>query len=69
MRVDVMIEINGSVIGYVYAFLIPICMHLKCVYFDCSSGFIKGESDHNLAIRLNECECENQYSSKWSLYF
>ena len=32
--------INGAVIGYAYVFFTPITIHLKCVWFDHSSGFI-----------------------------
>ena len=32
--------INGAVIGYIYVFFIPIWIHLKCVWYDRSSGYI-----------------------------
>lgn len=29
---------NGAVIGYTYVFIIPIWIHLKCIWFDRSCG-------------------------------
>ena len=34
--------LNGAIIGYLYVFFIPIAIHLKCVWYDHSSGFIDG---------------------------
>lgn len=33
IKIETVIEINGSVIGFLYVSLIPIVVHLKCVYF------------------------------------
>ena len=33
IKIAMIIEINGSVIGFLYVFLIPILVHIKCVYF------------------------------------
>jgi hypothetical protein len=38
--IAMLIEINGSIVGVIYVILIPIGIHLKCVYFDKSSGHV-----------------------------
>lgn len=35
--------INGTIIGYLYVFVVPIWMHFKCVWVDRSSGTIEGD--------------------------
>ena len=32
---------NGAVTGFFYVLLIPIAIHLKCVWLDHSSGFVE----------------------------
>ena len=34
--------LNGSLVSYLYAILIPVVLHLKCVWKDRSSGTIEG---------------------------
>ena len=33
IKITTLVELNGSVIGFLYIFLIPIAVHIKCVYF------------------------------------
>ena len=63
-----LLSINGAVLGYFYVILIPIWVHLKCIYFNRSSGFIENDEEWNSKIVLNECECHQNYSAKWKLY-
>lgn len=63
-----MIEINGSVLGFLIGFAAPVFIHLKCTFYDRSSGFVKGDDDRNVAVTMNVCQCDNYYSSKWTMY-
>ena len=65
--VDILV-INGTIICFTYVIVFPIWMHLKCVLYDRSSGFIEGDEEWNKGIQLNRCECDVTYSSKWGLY-
>jgi hypothetical protein len=47
---------------------IPILIHLKCLHFDRSCGYIKGDDERNLSIVSNECECDLVYRSKYTLW-
>ncbi len=40
VRLDVMISINGAVVGFFYVFMIPIWIHFRCVFWNRSSGYI-----------------------------
>ena len=42
VKVQTIFVINGSVLGFLYVILIPIWMHLKCIWYDRSSGTIEG---------------------------
>lgn len=44
VHVDTMIETNGAVLGYCNSLLLPILLHLKCIYYNRSSGTI--DDDH-----------------------
>lgn len=46
-NLQILILIKGSTTGYINAFVFPIVLHLKCVYFDRSSGEIRGEDESN----------------------
>ena len=41
--VDVLIAIKGAVFGFLVVYLIPVWVHLKCVFYDQTSGFVEGE--------------------------
>lgn len=43
IHLEVMITINGAVIGFTYVIVIPIWFHLKCVFFDRSSGYVEND--------------------------
>jgi hypothetical protein len=40
INLQALISFNGAVVGYSYVIVIPIWIHLKCVWYDRSSGFI-----------------------------
>ena len=58
----------GSILCYTFSMVIPILIHLKCVHYDCSSGYIAGDDDRNLSIVSNKCECDISYRSKTTLW-
>lgn len=68
VHLDVMIDLNGAIIGFTYVILIPISIHFECVFKNRTSGFIKDQDEWNREIETNECECDNNYRSKWTLY-
>lgn len=47
-----------------YVIIIPVAIHLKCLYYDRSAGYIKDDDEHNKQIVQNACECDLTYSSK-----
>ena len=55
VSLSVIMDFSGSIIGYLFAFVIPTWIHLKCVFYNKNSGFIKGETDRNMEIVLNDC--------------
>ena len=61
-------SLSGAVCGFALFFLMPICIHLKCVFLDRSSGRIRGDEEWNQSIRPNSCRCDNVYRSKATLY-
>ena len=67
-RLQFLINIEGAIVGYTYVVIIPIWIHLKCVWYDKSSGTVEGDEERNSQIKPNYCECENHYRSKFTLY-
>ena len=43
INLQALISFNGAVVGYSYVIVIPIWIHLKCVWYDRSSGYIEGD--------------------------
>lgn len=68
VEVETIISINGAIVGFTYVIVIPIWVHFKCVFYDFSSGWVEGDDERNLQIKLNSCECNNHYVSRWTLY-
>ena len=68
IQLQSLINFAGAVVGYFYIIAIPIAVHFKCVWFNKSSGFIENDEERNSEVKLNQCECDNSYKSKWSLY-
>jgi hypothetical protein len=33
VNIDVIIDINGAVLGFCFVYFLPSCLHIKCVYF------------------------------------
>lgn len=69
INLDTIFSLNGAVLGYLYIIVLPIVVHLKCIYFDKSSGFIEDDEEWNNNIVQNVCQCDNSYSKKWKLHF
>jgi len=40
LRISVILEVTGSLMSLFYVIIIPVAIHLKCVYFDKSSGYV-----------------------------
>jgi hypothetical protein len=40
INLEVMITLNGAVVGFTYIIAIPVWIHFKCVFYDRSSGYI-----------------------------
>lgn len=57
------LDISGALLAYMFSIFIPITIHLKCLHYDRSSGFISGLNDRNLEIVSNGCECDLVYKS------
>lgn len=68
INLKTMIEINGSVLGFLIGFAAPVFIHLKCTFYNKSSGFVKGDDARNAEIAMNVCQCDNYYSSKLTMY-
>jgi hypothetical protein len=65
---SLVLDFAGALLGYLFTMFIPILIHLKCLHFDHSSGYIKGDDERNLSIMGNECECDLVYRSKYTLW-
>ena len=65
---SMILDFAGALLGYIFTMFIPIFIHLKCLHFDHSSGYIKGDDERNLSIVSNECECDLVYRSKYTLW-
>ena len=69
LYLDIMLEVYGAVFVYVYNLVLPVLLHLYCLYRAKSSGHIRhAQDDSNHDIQLNDCHCTNTYYSKWTLY-
>lgn len=66
--VSLILDISGAVLGYIFAMLIPIMIHFKCLHFDRSCGEIEGDNEHNSCILHNACECQITYSSHFTMW-
>ena len=47
--------LNGAVIGYIFVFVLPIWVHLKCIWYDRSGGRIQDNEDWNSVVKPNGC--------------
>ena len=68
ISLQVMITLGGGVLSVLGNLIFPVWIHLKCVFYDRSSGQIEGDDQWNASIEPNECKCEVVYGSKWALY-
>ena len=53
LQLDVILEIYGSVLGFIYIILLPVCLHLYCVLYRGHSGWIRQADARNLTIMPN----------------
>jgi hypothetical protein len=63
-----LMTLAGAVVAVSTVILFPITLHLKCVFFDKSSGYVLGDEDRNQQIQPNKCMCDITYRSKWHLW-
>jgi hypothetical protein len=68
INLEVMITLNGAVVGFTYIIAIPVWIHFKCVFYDRSSGYIEDDPEWNSSIVPNACECDNVYKNRFRLY-
>lgn len=66
INTELIIKLNGSVIGFFYVFLIPIVIHIKCVYFsdhDESGALLQKIEHENGSVEFKEskCKCRTVY--------
>lgn len=54
--------------GFIYIIIIPVAIHLKCVYYDKASGEIVDDHEHNSKIKKHNCECDIVYKSKLTMW-
>ena len=47
--------LNGTICCFTYVIVFPIWIHLKCVLYDRTSGFIEGDEEGNKCIKMNQC--------------
>lgn len=40
VHLETLVIINGAIVGFTYVILIPIWLHLKCLLYDNSCGYI-----------------------------
>jgi hypothetical protein len=66
VSIDTLISINGSIVGNLIVIVIPICLHIKCVFFDKKCGNIEGELVENTEDK--SCTCLYTYSNKATKY-
>ena len=43
VKLQVLISVEGAVVGYTYVVIVPIWIHLKCVWYDKTSGTVEGD--------------------------
>ena len=46
---EILIELNGSIVSFFFIYVIPISIHLKCVYFSSSE-----EREHKIVEKESE---------------
>ena len=51
ISIDIIIEINGAVLGFCFIYLLPSLLHIKCAYFSKGKRLLKGAKQHDF---LNE---------------
>jgi hypothetical protein len=68
VHLETLVIINGAIVGFTYVILIPIWLHLKCLLYDNSCGYIEGDEERNALVKLNACECNKSYSSRFTFY-
>jgi len=59
VNLQVLYALNGALLGYSNVIIIPIWVHLKCLWWDRSSGKIEGDEEWNSKMTTNACSCDN----------
>ena len=47
VTIQTLVVLDGSVTKFISVIFTPIWIHLKCIYYNKSSGFIEGEDERN----------------------
>ena len=68
VNVDDLLAIMGAVVGVYLSYFWPTWLHLKCILYDNSSGFINDIDERNLKVQTNPCSCRHTYASTITLY-
>jgi hypothetical protein len=66
VSIDTLININGSIVGNLIVIVIPIWLHIKCVFFDKKCGNIEEDLVEN--TENVSCNCHYTYSNKATKY-
>ena len=46
VKIDTIIDINGAVLGFCFIYLIPVLIHVRCVYFPKGKKLLQPPEDH-----------------------
>ena len=68
VQLKTLVVLDGAVTKFISVIVAPIWIHLKCLYYDKSSGYIVGDEERNSEIIMNPCQCHAVYKSKWTMY-
>jgi sodium-coupled neutral amino acid transporter 9 len=64
IKASIIIELNGSIVSFFFLYLIPIGLHLKCVYFS-NNGNTKGTEEEKKEVETSrEEQGTNQIESE-----
>ena len=71
LKVSTIVEINGSVIGFLYIFFIPVLVHVKCRYFsqhDEQGYMLAREEGQGGRLVRSKCGCRIDEASRLQRY-
>jgi hypothetical protein len=67
-HLQIMISLDGVLVSFIYILIVIVGIHLKCVFYDRTSGYIENDPEWNNRIVQNACECDIVYKNKFMLY-